>query len=26
MGMISGLALQHIWKICTNELFTFKNI
>jgi cytochrome P450 len=26
MGVISGLALQHIRKICTNELFTFKKI
>jgi ribosomal protein L17 len=26
MGVISGPALQHIRKICTNELFTFKRI
>jgi len=26
MGMISGLALQHIRKICMNKLFTLKNI
>ncbi|CAM6011272.1 unnamed protein product [Sphagnum balticum] len=26
MGLISGLALQHVRKICTNELFTFKKI
>ncbi len=26
MGVIYGLALQHIRKICMNELFTFKNI
>jgi hypothetical protein len=26
MGMIYGLALQHIQKICMNKLFTFKNI
>jgi hypothetical protein len=26
MGVISGLALQHIRKICMNKLFTFKKI
>jgi cytochrome P450 len=26
MGVISGPALQHVRKICTNELFTFKRI
>jgi cytochrome P450 len=26
MGLISGLALKHVRKICTNELFTFKKI
>jgi hypothetical protein len=26
IGVISGLALQHIRKICMNKLFTFKKI
>jgi hypothetical protein len=26
MGVIFGLTLQHIQKICMNELFTFKKI